>query len=233
MTDQPTTAQLQRVRTATRSTLMLGIGASLAANMLAAHHSIPGRIIAAWSPVALLLTVELLSRVPVGASWQSALRVAAAGCIAGIAAWVSYWHMVEVALAYGEKTVAAHLLPISVDGLVVVAAVSLSEINGRLTQKPVRKPAPAKAAAPAPTLEPVKRLQDDVVPAPKTQVSASPDLRTAVRALAAEQPTWTQGQLAEHVGCSERSVRRHLSTPTLTAVPSAPTPLHPPKEAQA
>lgn len=213
MTD---TARLQRVRSGARATLALGLGASLAANVLAAHPSVPGWIIAAWSPVALLLTVELLSRVPVGTSWQSAVRVAVAGSIAAIAAWVSYWHMVEVALAYGEKTVAAHLLPFSVDGLVVVAAVSLSEINRQLNEKPARKPAAAKA----PALEPVKRLQDDVVSAPKTQASAG-DLRAQVRALAEQHPDWKQAQLAEHLDISVRTVRRHLTNPPagLKAVP--------------
>lgn len=211
-------ARLHRVRSGARATLALGIGASLAANILASDHGVIGQIIAAWPPVALLLTVELLSRVPVGTGWLSGLRVAAAAVLALIAAWVSYWHMAEVAITYGETSTAAHLLPVSVDGLVVVASVSLVEITRRIN---AAQPKPARAKAPAPTLEPVKRLQDDVVLASKTQVSA-PDLRAAVRALAAEHPDWKQAQLAEHLDISARTVRRHLATPppTLTAVPT-------------
>jgi hypothetical protein len=55
----------------------------------------------------------------------AALRVLATIAIAGIAAWVSYWHMQDVAVRYGETAVSAYLLPISVDGLIVVASVSL------------------------------------------------------------------------------------------------------------
>ena len=40
--------------------------------------------------------------------------------IAGIAAWVSYWHMAGVAARYGETGASPYLLPLSVDGLIVV-----------------------------------------------------------------------------------------------------------------
>jgi hypothetical protein len=60
------------------------------------------------------------------------VRIGAAAGIAGIAAWVSYWHMVAVASRYGETEDAAHLLPLSVDGLVVVASVSLVELADRI-----------------------------------------------------------------------------------------------------
>jgi hypothetical protein len=99
----------------------------------------------------------------------------ATAAIAGIAAWVSYWHMVGVAAHYGETEAAAsYLLPLSVDGLVIVASVSLVEISGRiradidrqaaaLTSPRADDPAPrrrkssssatnpAKAAGPAPS----------------------------------------------------------------------------------
>lgn len=39
----------------------------------------------------------------------------------GVAAWQSYWHIVEVATRYGEAT-SAYVMPLSVDGLMVVAA---------------------------------------------------------------------------------------------------------------
>ena len=52
--------------------------------------------------------------------------------IAGIAAWVSYWHMAGVAARYGETGASPYLLPLSVDGLVIVASVSLVELAGRI-----------------------------------------------------------------------------------------------------
>jgi len=64
-------------------------------------------------------------RVPVHSRRLAALRLTATARIAGIAAWVSYWHMVEVAHDHDETADSAHLIPLSVDGLVVVASIWL------------------------------------------------------------------------------------------------------------
>ncbi|GIJ69569.1 DUF2637 domain-containing protein [Virgisporangium ochraceum] len=124
--------QLRRVRWAVRAVLVLGVAASVAANILHADPNPIAQAIAAWPPLALLLTVELISRVPVHRRSLAAVRLGATATIAGIAAWVSYWHMAGVAARYGETGAAPYLLPLSVDGLVVVASVSLVELAGRL-----------------------------------------------------------------------------------------------------
>jgi hypothetical protein len=111
---------------------MLGVVASTVANVLHAEPNGISRTIAAWPPLALLLTIELISRVPVHRVWLTAARLCAAAVIAGIAAWVSYWHMAGVAARYGESSDAAHLLPLSVDGLIVVASICLVELGGRI-----------------------------------------------------------------------------------------------------
>jgi hypothetical protein len=108
------------------------VAASVAANILHANQNPIAQAIAAWPPLALLLTVELISRVPVYRRSLAAVRLGATATIAGIAAWVSYWHMAGVAARYGETGAAPYLLPLSVDGLVVVASVSLVELAGRL-----------------------------------------------------------------------------------------------------
>ncbi|MDQ1295510.1 MAG: hypothetical protein QG608_3395 [Actinomycetota bacterium] len=129
------TEHLYRVRSAVRAILVLGVAASVTANVLHAEPSPVGRSIAAWPPVALLLTIELISRVPVHRWSLALLRMVTTGAVAGIAAWVSYWHMVDVAMTHGEHPVSAHLVPVSVDGLVVVASVCLVEIGARLREE--------------------------------------------------------------------------------------------------
>lgn len=124
--------QLRRVRWAVRATLVLGVAASVAANILHAEPNPISQVIAAWPPLALLLTVELISRVPVHRRSLAAVRLGATTTIAGIAAWVSYWHMAGVASRYGETGASPYLLPLSVDGLVIVASVSLVELAGRV-----------------------------------------------------------------------------------------------------
>jgi hypothetical protein len=111
---------------------MLGVAASVAANVLHAQPNIISQVISAWPPLALLLTVELTSRIPMHRPSLAALRVFATITIAGIAAWVSYWHMQGVAMKFGETETSSYLLPLSVDGLIVVASVSLVELAGRI-----------------------------------------------------------------------------------------------------
>lgn len=163
--------QLRRVRWAVRATLVFGVAASVAANVL---HALPNPIsqtISAWPPLALLLTVELISRVPMHKWTLAFLRLAATAAIASIAAWVSYWHMASVASNYGESQTSAYLLPVSVDGLIVVASVCLVELAGRIrvledqrrvttgesaTQQPVGAPAVAPVMFSEPPAVPVR-----------------------------------------------------------------------------
>ena len=56
--------QLRRIRWAVRAALILGVAASVAANVLHARPNPISQAIAAWPPLALLLTVELTSRIP-------------------------------------------------------------------------------------------------------------------------------------------------------------------------
>src|SRR3954462_7906496 len=90
-------AQLRRIRWGVRTVLAIGVAASVFANIL---HALPNPIsqgIAAWPPCALIVTIELISRVPIARRLGAAVRLLATAGIAGIAAWVSYWHMVGVA----------------------------------------------------------------------------------------------------------------------------------------
>ena len=62
--DDIDTRRLGRLRWGVRAILCLGVAASIAANVLHARPDLISQIIAAWPPLALLLTVELISRVP-------------------------------------------------------------------------------------------------------------------------------------------------------------------------
>jgi hypothetical protein len=130
--DAASVGRLVRIRWAVRLALTLGVAASVAANVLHANPNPISQGIAAWPPLALLLTVELVARVPVHTRALAAVRIAATTVIAGIAGWVSYWHMTAVAARYGEAPTSAYLLPISVDGLIVVASICLVELAHRI-----------------------------------------------------------------------------------------------------
>jgi hypothetical protein len=180
--------QLKRIRWAVRAALILGVAASVAANVL---HALPNPIsqaISAWPPLALLLTVELTSRIPMHKRSLAAVRILATMAIACIAAWVSYWHMKDVAHNYGESTISAYLLPVSVDGLIVVASVSLVELAGRIRMLEDRRAnAAATATAPAVTVAPMA-APVTVAPAPVAPVPVAPAPVAIAQPVPAAQP---------------------------------------------
>jgi hypothetical protein len=156
-------AQLQRVQWAVRATLVLGVAASVTANILHARPHPIAQAIAAWPPLALLITVELVSRVPLHRKSLGAIRITATTGIAGIAAFVSYQHMAGVAARYGEVGVAPYLLPLSVDGLIIVASVSLAELAGRIRDLGQSPTAPAALDSP---VDADRLLTPDEMPSP-------------------------------------------------------------------
>lgn len=189
---------LSRVRWGVRATLTLGVIVSLLANVLHAADNPISRTISAWPPVALLLTVELISRVPVARRWLAGVRLAATATIAGIAAWVSYWHMAGVAARYGEAGAAPYLIPLSVDGLIVVASVCLVEIGDRIRAAPADM-----SAAPA-----VDRAPGQPAGQPAGPRRRKGSVTAAVELLVQQQPGITDEQLVSATGGSERHVRR-------------------------
>ncbi|HEY3561780.1 MAG TPA: DUF2637 domain-containing protein [Kribbella sp.] len=110
-----------------------GIGASVAANML---HAAEGGahaaelIGAAFWPLALLLSIELLTRVtwPKGWLWGTG-RFVGVGLVAVVAFVLSYRHMAGLLTSWGEDAVNAYLGPLAVDGLMLVAATALLAIT--------------------------------------------------------------------------------------------------------
>ena len=190
----PPRAGLWRLRWAVRATLALGVIASVSANVLHARHNPISQTIAAWPPCALLLTIEIIAQVPVHRRWLAGVRLLATAAIAGIAAYISYTHMVAVSLTFGESALASRLLPISVDGLVIVSSVSLVELTGRVRaldhpRKTAGTPGASArpggdtpACAPADSSAPRKPRPPDPPTAPPVRLAAVADLTDRVPA---------------------------------------------------
>ena len=220
--------QLKRVRWAVRAALLLGVAASVTANILHARDNPISQSIAAWPPLALLLTVELISRVPVHRRSLAAARLVATATIASIAAWVSYWHMVGVASRYGEAPGAAHMIPLSVDGLVVVASICLVELGARITtlQAPaLAAPGPrydyARPIGPEPALpaKPEPRPVDNLSTPERPDRKAHPTAADRVIAAHNRTPKATDERLAERLNLSTKTVRRHRPPKEVTPEP--------------
>lgn len=143
------TAAQRKARATKRAawaTFGLGAAASLAANLYASNHTPVGLTVGVWPALAFLLTVWLYEHAPRNWYIRAALIVPL-----GVAAWTSYWHIVEVASAAGEGPITAHLLPLTVDAMMAVAS---AVINRKAT--PSRPAARRRTAAKA---TPVRKLK--------------------------------------------------------------------------
>lgn len=131
---------------------VVGIAASVAANIAHAYyanptqldawrqqggtgewHPEPGSIVAAgfW-PLALLLAVEVLSRVRwQPGAWWSVARYGGLLLVALVAAVLSYRHMAGLLAVYGEDGLSAHLGPLAVDGLMVLSGFALLSMGSK------------------------------------------------------------------------------------------------------
>ena len=207
---------------------LLGGGVSVAANV--AHSYVPpaggptswaphaGAVIGAvfW-PVALLVAVEILTRVnwPAGRGWL-VLRYAGLLPVALVAAAVSYRHLSGLLGYYAEDALTARLGPLAVDGLMLVA-------TGALIATTPRPGPPATHADVTPASMPTEQTRPDVdapealarppvvpgVPRPRT--AGTGGAGGAVAKLRARHPDMTTGQIAARLGLSDRTVRRHLA----------------------
>jgi hypothetical protein len=228
--------QLARIRWGVRAVLTLGVAASVVANVLHANDNPISQSIAAWPPLALLLTVELISRIPVHSRPLAAARVIATATIASIAAWVSYWHMAATASRYGETGAAPYLIPISVDGLIVVASICLVELAGRIraAEESSRDARMAFEAARDAALAAAGPVDDEPVADPwqyATPIGPEPvkpdrvkarSLTAAERVTAAHEklPAATHERIAKVAKVSVSTVKRHRPTGS----PSEPAP---------
>jgi hypothetical protein len=232
-------AELVRLRWAVRGVLAFGLAASIAANVLHAPPNLTSQVISAWPPLSLLLTLELVSRIPVHRWWRAAIRVLATTTVAGIAAWVSYWHMAEGARRFGETGVTPYLLPISVDGLIVVASICLIELTGRIREAGKTQPAANSPTATDDTAPVTRRPRQ-----PRRNKSTLPPKRSDEHLLAqlADLPRDRDGKVAVRraaaaLGTGPDRARRLLTqaglrrvsdedspTSTATAPPPVPVP---------
>lgn len=143
--------QLRRLRWYVLAVVVVGIAASVAMNVLHAPHSPIARCIAAVPPLALFGAVELISRIPSSNRWLSTGRIIGALAVAGVSGSLSYTSMVKVVERYGWTGWQAAIWPIAVDGLMMVATLSLVEVVRKVRQMESMEPESIPVSpAPAP-----------------------------------------------------------------------------------
>lgn len=164
-------------------TFLLGIAVSVAGNIghAASDGMRPGEWAgAAFWPTALMLSVEILTRV----RWQPERRWTVARffgllLVSIVAAVLSYLHLRSLMLFWGEHPFQATIGPAAVDGLMLIAATALLSIS---KERP--EAAPVLAIVPPLTSETVP---DSSVPPPAEPESSAKD-REVTRVLALLEP---------------------------------------------
>lgn len=120
-----------------RSVIVLTALFSVWANVLhVTNVSIPGIIFAAAPPLIVLGTFEMVSRIPMreNAKWYNRwARPLVTAALSGGGAWLSYWHQRDAIYRYNSgDSQNAMILPLLIDGLMIVASVSVIELNHQI-----------------------------------------------------------------------------------------------------
>lgn len=170
-------------------------------------------------PLALFVAIEILARVewPDGARWK-ALRLGGLVPVAAVAAFVSYRHMAGLLAHYGEDAWTAHLGPLAVDGLMVMATAALLATTGTRPARPRQEvaeeetasvedvPTPARHTPPAVTAPDPAHPRLVAVPAPKRHTA-----RTGTRAAKPQATVQAAREAADRLTAQKRAVgRRNL-----------------------
>lgn len=159
----------------------LGIAVSIAGNIghAASDGMKPGEWAgAAFWPLALMLTIEILTRV----RWQperrwTVARFAALVLVAMVAAVLSYRHLAGLMTYWGEDWTNAHLGPLAVDGLMLIAATALLSIS---KERAVVQPETTQVLVSAPEQGPVSTaspaVETEPTPAALTESKADAEI---------------------------------------------------------
>lgn len=126
--------QLRRLRILVFITVLLGIGASVGMNVLHAPHSPFARLVAAGPPLFVFFALELIARIPSSSKGLSRFRIAGAVVVAFGAASISYAQQKAAVRGLGFAEWESYIWPLIIDGLMVVASVSLVEVIRKIRQ---------------------------------------------------------------------------------------------------
>lgn len=173
--------------------VVLTASVSVWANILHARPHWVAYIFAAAPPLIALGCWEQMSRIPIDRDSSKLRRWSRPSAIVLIfagAAYLSYFHQKSAIMRYTDDVSSSKVLPLLIDGLMIVTSVSTFELNDRILRLDaiitgVTVQEMAKASKP----EPVRQRE--------------PNGRERVSAVLAKNPTITVTELAKRAGVSE------------------------------
>jgi hypothetical protein len=111
---------------------LIGLGLTVALNVMHAPDSFGGRLVGGSPPVFVLICLELISRIP-STHWSVSIgRFLATIAVVGLAFYISYGQQRAFILDLGFPQEHAKWFPIIIDGAMVVCALSLVEVTRKV-----------------------------------------------------------------------------------------------------
>lgn len=141
------------------------LGLTVVLNVMHAPPTWGARLIGGTPPVFVFFCIELISRIPTTSNALSWGRIVASVIVAGLSFAISYQQQMEFIHALGFAGWIAYAYPVIIDGVVVVATLSLVEVTRKVREL---KTAMEKAAAPSAALrvvDPTFHLEDEATKA--------------------------------------------------------------------
>ncbi len=192
---------LNKLRKLCQGAVIFGFTTSAAGNVLHAVETSVGRpavIVAIFIVIAILIPTifgimfEIATRVIFRKEASGLMKVIAflgAAGISSITAWNSYFHQKEAFSHYGDSTQAA-LLPLAIDGLMIIGSVYLIELGFQIRD--------LEAWIASGALAPKKRDEEPM----KAAKEREPNKKERVAAILARNPEMPTRKIAELAGAS-------------------------------
>lgn len=128
--------KLYQLLWACRGVVLLASSTSVWANWLHSSKNPAAVVINIMPPLIVLVGFELTSRIPAweGPWWHPRrwVRPLAMVGITLVGAWLSYWHQKAAFFTYSKDAQTALLLPLAIDGLMIISSVAVLDIGDRI-----------------------------------------------------------------------------------------------------
>ncbi len=140
---------------------VLLIGITVTLNVMHAPANWGAQLISGTPPIFVFFCIELVSRIPGTGRWLSVGRISASVLVAGLSFAISYEQQREFIHDLGFDGWVAYVYPVIIDGVMVVATLSLVEVTRKVRSLKIEV---EKAAAPVTVgraVDPTIHLEDE------------------------------------------------------------------------
>jgi hypothetical protein len=129
------------------------VAATVTLNVMHAPGGVIAHSIGGSAPVLMFVCVEFIARIPGTSPWLTAGRISASVVVAGICFGISWQQQVNFMLSVGYQGWTVYAYPVMIDGVTLVAVLSLVEVTRKV--RSLRAALADLADSSAPVVRPV------------------------------------------------------------------------------